>query len=380
MTAEIREEMLSAYLDGELSAEDRARVEAWLADSADARHLLDELRAVRSGMKSLPRNQLAADLGPAVLQRAERAVPDPSRQPSVMEKIAPSSVVRDWWLRGGWRRWAWPVAAIAAALLIALFDTERKPAERQVAQTRAPQGETFIEARPQAETPADAKSQDAFLVESDKEKGPPESTPDGAAKPKLAKREYGPATEPPMPPDKMAGGAPAAAAAPSNALERKAGTPAQALKQSATDSLDDTLVVIDVTPAYARERGFEKLLASNKIAYRRGDQRPLQKTDASVRDESENLAIKRPDEEPYEVDATPEQVEQIITLLRQDVSRVGRIAKDQSAAGTGARVQQQADKNAPVANSQAQSQANQRARTQFLLRVVDPLPAQKARN
>ena len=39
MTAEPREELLSAYLDDELSASERAQVEQWLAESAEYRQL-----------------------------------------------------------------------------------------------------------------------------------------------------------------------------------------------------------------------------------------------------------------------------------------------------------------------------------------------------
>ena len=50
MNSQSREELLSAYLDDELSADERATVETWLAEDAAYRQLLDDLRALRSGM------------------------------------------------------------------------------------------------------------------------------------------------------------------------------------------------------------------------------------------------------------------------------------------------------------------------------------------
>ncbi|HEV3137834.1 MAG TPA: hypothetical protein VGZ26_08010, partial [Pirellulales bacterium] len=266
------------------------------------------------------------------------------------------------------QRWAWPAAAIAAALVIALFDTERKPPERQVVQTRAPQGETFIGARENSEAPAeDAKLRDEFAsklaVEESKK---PE--------PILAKRQDAPGGERPMSPGKAKAAVPAAAAASPVAAKPSI--------QLTTELDDDTVTVIcDVTPAFARDRGFEKLLSQQKIAYRRGDQRDVKQAGPADRAQTENLSRKQPDEGPYEVDATPEQVDQIITLLRQDVSNVGRIAKDQTASQSYAKEQLKVDENAaPPAQNQAQSRANQRARAQFQFRVVDSLPPQKARN
>ncbi|MCA9516818.1 MAG: hypothetical protein KC635_17875, partial [Myxococcales bacterium] len=60
MSDETKEHQLTAYLLGELSADERARVDAWLARDADARALLDELR----GTIALLEGDLAAELAP----------------------------------------------------------------------------------------------------------------------------------------------------------------------------------------------------------------------------------------------------------------------------------------------------------------------------
>ncbi|MGD9648239.1 MAG: zf-HC2 domain-containing protein, partial [Pirellulales bacterium] len=65
------QERLSAYLDGELSADEQARVEQLLADEPAARQLLDELRAVSTTLQSLPRAPVPGDLAADVLREIE---------------------------------------------------------------------------------------------------------------------------------------------------------------------------------------------------------------------------------------------------------------------------------------------------------------------
>ena len=54
MTRPFNDELLSAYLDGELPAVERAAVEAHLATSAEDRELLEELRDLRGELQALP--------------------------------------------------------------------------------------------------------------------------------------------------------------------------------------------------------------------------------------------------------------------------------------------------------------------------------------
>jgi anti-sigma factor RsiW len=65
-------ELFSAYLDGELNADEQAEMERLLATSPAAWQLLDELRALSTTLQSLPQEKLGEDLGPAVLRVAER--------------------------------------------------------------------------------------------------------------------------------------------------------------------------------------------------------------------------------------------------------------------------------------------------------------------
>lgn len=49
-----RFELLSAYLDGEVSPDERRQVEAWLATDPSIQHLYARLLKIRQGMRTLP--------------------------------------------------------------------------------------------------------------------------------------------------------------------------------------------------------------------------------------------------------------------------------------------------------------------------------------
>src|SRR5271155_1164669 len=78
-------ELFSAYLDGELTAEEQVRAEQILATSPEARQMLDELRAVGSTLQGLPQQKLGEDLSARVLQLAERRMLLPE-EPEKSEK------------------------------------------------------------------------------------------------------------------------------------------------------------------------------------------------------------------------------------------------------------------------------------------------------
>jgi anti-sigma factor RsiW len=70
MTCEFHDELLSAYLDGELSADERAALEQRLADSPELRGMLDELQSVSHQVRSLPPQSAGGDFAPRVVQAA----------------------------------------------------------------------------------------------------------------------------------------------------------------------------------------------------------------------------------------------------------------------------------------------------------------------
>ncbi len=111
------EQLLSAYIDGELTAEELVAVEAWLAEDGDARELVEELRNVAATLQGLPTQTLSDDWKRTLAERLDRATistSSPANSPEAnSHKVIPRlSVGRS--LRG----WTWSVGAIAAALLI----------------------------------------------------------------------------------------------------------------------------------------------------------------------------------------------------------------------------------------------------------------------
>ena len=164
------DERLSAYLDGELTAVERAEVEARLAADEQFRQRLEELRAVRAVVASLPRASLSTRFAADLMTRlpdttaenksairlslvADSAL-SPERPGNVVDRgdamvgnDPPSSTKRRWRQA---RIWFWPVAALAAGLMISFFNPEQ-PVDRRLAHhdrpdsvTRSPQPPTSM--------------------------------------------------------------------------------------------------------------------------------------------------------------------------------------------------------------------------------------------
>jgi hypothetical protein len=88
-------ELLSAYLDGEATAPERAEVEKLLASDPAARALLDEFQAIQESIQNLPPLHLHEDLGQRVLQLAERQMLlEQSPAARADERPTPGSVAR----------------------------------------------------------------------------------------------------------------------------------------------------------------------------------------------------------------------------------------------------------------------------------------------
>jgi hypothetical protein len=131
MTREFSDEQLSAYLDGQLSADERTAVEAQLAADPASRQLLGELRAVSGQVKSLP--TYSADRGfadrvvqAALAAKAARGAP-----------VALPSRSRRTWLVVALAG----VASVAAALAIMAWSPtgptpSQSPLERSLAELR----------------------------------------------------------------------------------------------------------------------------------------------------------------------------------------------------------------------------------------------------
>lgn len=116
------DELISAYLDGELSDAERACVEGQLEESTEHRQLLGELRDLRDTLNTLPVYQLDDGFADRVVRRAERetllgSVVD---DVSVTTTTKPASVAK----RSRWRVYAW-VAVTVAAVVALVFSIPR---------------------------------------------------------------------------------------------------------------------------------------------------------------------------------------------------------------------------------------------------------------
>lgn len=132
------EELLSAYLDGEVTADEQARVERRLAEDAGYRQLHDELRALRQHLESLPIARMPADFSQTVLEAAERQMVAPRRSGANMEPAAAALDSTDG------RRWVrpllWSGLITAAGLMVMIFSpAQRESSTAKVARTDAPQ-------------------------------------------------------------------------------------------------------------------------------------------------------------------------------------------------------------------------------------------------
>jgi hypothetical protein len=132
---EFDDELLSAYVDGELTAAERALVEERLRSDPTAAALVDELRSLSSAIKSLPRETLGRDLRAGVLAEVEQARADlDSHGPAAQSHSTtlPLTPVDRW--AGIRRGLVWSALAIAATVLIAIFQpAELAQDERELA-------------------------------------------------------------------------------------------------------------------------------------------------------------------------------------------------------------------------------------------------------
>lgn len=102
-------EMLSAYLDGELDASDRAAVEARLAESAEWRLELADVRAARDAVRALPTRDAPEGFWDAVHAGIAATDDGPADDPAPVVHITAAR---------SRRRVAWIAASVAAAAAV----------------------------------------------------------------------------------------------------------------------------------------------------------------------------------------------------------------------------------------------------------------------
>jgi len=118
--AEFTDELISAYLDGELPDEDQRRVEERLESSAECRHLLAELRELDGGLHALPSYQLDDGFADRVMRQAERhmLLVEPSGEEEAAEQVELAGKPGRDGDGATWRGFVWAAVAVAAAVLL----------------------------------------------------------------------------------------------------------------------------------------------------------------------------------------------------------------------------------------------------------------------
>lgn len=116
------DELLSAYLDDELSAEERALVESRLATDASARQTLEQLRHVSHSVRELPQESVGDDLRDKILRQIDAAKTtrhaSDARAAATPEPPAPGPLPSTISIGRTARGWIWATVAIAAGLLM----------------------------------------------------------------------------------------------------------------------------------------------------------------------------------------------------------------------------------------------------------------------
>ncbi|MBU4398757.1 MAG: hypothetical protein KKE86_05405 [Planctomycetes bacterium] len=261
-------ELLSAYLDGELNAAERADVERLLAADPAARQLLDDLRAISVTLQALPQEKIGEDLSGAVLRTAARRVLLEGA-PGETEDATPESVPLG---RSVFRRLfnarglAYAGIAVAFAVVITVFERHQDgpAADKDAKQAALATPKPEKSAEEHEDLPPTIRAARDSVVESAKPADAPDEKIAGTAEEPSAERF---ATKP----AKRAAPAPEAPLAFSAVpLANKAMSGRAAAADKKALAGKEVLVVhCDVTPEAVARKTFEKLLAANGIARRR---------------------------------------------------------------------------------------------------------------
>jgi negative regulator of sigma E activity len=179
-----REELISAYLDGELAGQDLARAERLLAEDPDARQLLAELESLRHSLRSLPWERLPDDFSRRTVERAYQAAQGEEQHIAIVAPDKPArGDGREPWrvnVQRLWRPLIYIGVATAAAVFISLFPRDHRPRiaavrderKQQAGSARTPYAQPAAAASPEGETlrkkaaPRDAELWAAPAVES----------------------------------------------------------------------------------------------------------------------------------------------------------------------------------------------------------------------
>ncbi|MCO6043994.1 hypothetical protein NG895_08745 [Aeoliella sp. ICT_H6.2] len=112
------DELLSAYIDGELSADELRAVEEWIATDPAAQALVEELRNVSNTVQSLPRTAVPAEWTAQLAQRLDEATSSKTSLGAKHEENGQAGGIASLPIGRSKRGWWWSAAAIAAAVAV----------------------------------------------------------------------------------------------------------------------------------------------------------------------------------------------------------------------------------------------------------------------
>jgi hypothetical protein len=135
------DQMLSAYIDGELSEGERAAVEARLATDPAAQQLLHELRSVSQSVQALPTESLPRDLSEEIIRRARNANPELAMHESLAvrgprdpaptpDRRSPADTLPKIRIFHSRRAWIWASLALAAGLMLMIVQSGDESANK----------------------------------------------------------------------------------------------------------------------------------------------------------------------------------------------------------------------------------------------------------
>ena len=151
------EELLSGFLDGELTAEELREFEAAVSGDATLKTKVDQLRQLGNDLRSVPKRKLGLDFSEKVVAASLAA----ARQPSVAQQVqlVPKSFDKRW-------RSVGQLIAVAATLLFAVYLFNRFQSTNGPSNEEIAENPPVVEVSPE-QVPADSNSKDEAFVRND---------------------------------------------------------------------------------------------------------------------------------------------------------------------------------------------------------------------
>lgn len=116
MSEKFTDELISAYLDGELSASQQSLVEQKLAESVEYQKMFDEMKALRDDIQGLPTYQLDADFSQRIIARISSA-----DDPVSVSAPRPYALSRTGTATRNWKAAVALLTTVAATLLFSML-------------------------------------------------------------------------------------------------------------------------------------------------------------------------------------------------------------------------------------------------------------------